>query len=139
MVLPDLCLIQKSSPDADNPVHLPAPNTSPLVLPQVKVPVLFGDKTLFLKGPTSCPGLLYPGSYLPTASTHFLSFLGTCTMSQYKAKVASLISPIAEMISTQQIFHVLPYISKVPLQAECGHSSCSGQNEQKLSFISLLG
>lgn len=71
MDLPNLCLTQKSPPDAKSPMHCPAPNISPLVLPQAKVPKIFGDYMLFLKGANLMPQAFLFRKLQPESPTSF--------------------------------------------------------------------
>lgn len=105
--------------------------TSPLVLPQAKAPMLFGDYTLFLKGANLMSWAtlfrkLYPSSLIsfPSPPGNMHSVMGTT-----RAPFPIILT--TENTSSQQTFHVLPYISRVPMPLAWDHCNSSGQSGQK--------
>ena len=116
MDLPDLCLTQKSSPDAEKPMHLPAPKTSSLVLPQAKLAMLFGAYTLFLRDQPHILGCSIqeprsPNPHLiPLSSWEQHDFVGT-------EPIPSLMLPRARQFLLSK-YLMFPCISQSSLQLE---------------------
>ena len=117
MDLPDLCLTEKPSPDAEKLIHLPAPNTSSLVLPQAKVGMLFEEYTLSLRDQPHVLGysIQEPRSQqphlIPISSWEHPRFCG------YRAKIPSLMLPRARQFLLSK-YLMFPCISQSSLQLE---------------------
>lgn len=114
----------------EKPLHCLATNTSPLVLPQAKVPMVLGDYTLFPKGTNLIPWAFLFRKLYPTSPTSFPFPPGSihCVMA-----VAKVLFPIPSLQQRKLPLYISCSSLHSPdsLATSMDHSNSSGQSEQK--------